>query len=493
MSTQNFFVSVLGVMLLLTAVSCGKESAENSSQDTKNQDAPYLRADMSSVTVPAQEMKAAPTDKAVLISSNRAWTASLEPAAEWVHVSCLSGPNEGHIDKKTLIVLSFDKYESEEADRRTTLKLQGEDGLSLELPVLQQKAIPIPLVLQSSEESVTALAEMPGGVSVVKNLTITTNISWTADFEPAVDWVSVYPALYEQEDREKANVDIVLTFQPNASITDDRSTTLVLTAADNKGRLEIPVVQNKKEATVQWVSEATDYIATAAGSVTLNFVATSAWTASLENASDGISLSATSGDPTVSSLEVNFTEFFGPGAVRGATVVLSLGNGVKAGLPVRQIGTELYLDFINGNQPFTTDIPYDTQVSGEETEYTMSCNGSTYKFFFYSAGGYKFVTGVDGKTCGFMTSKNDWVKLPAVEGMKLKTAEVYTSNTGSSAPKGYALREAADGANLKQLWVAAHGEWCTLVLTDPVAGQSYYMVSLNNSSYFSKMHLIYEY
>ena len=477
-------------MLVLLAVSCGKDIRENSSRE---QDVgPYLRADISSVTVPAQEMKSAPTDKAVIISSNRAWTASLEPEAEWVRVSCTAGPNESRVAKKTLVVFSFDKYEDEEADRRTILKLQGEDGLSLELPVLQQKAIPIPLVLQSSEESVTALAEMPGGAPVVKNLTITANISWTAAFEPAVDWVSVAPSTYEQEDREEADVDIALTFQPNSSITDGRSTTLVLTAADNKGRLEIPVVQNKKEATVQWVSEATDYVSSAAGSVTLDFVATEAWTASLENAAEGISLSATSGDPTVTSLDVCFTEFPGPGAIRSATVVLSLSNNLRARLQVRQIGTDLYLDFIDGNQPFTSDIPYGTTVAGQETDYTLSCNGSNYAFTFYSTTGYTFVKGADGKTCGFMTYKNDWVKLPGVDGMKLKAVEIYTSNMGSTAQKGYALRDTADGSNLVALWVAANSAWCNLVLNNPVAGQRYYLVSQNNTGYFSKMHLTYE-
>lgn len=491
MQTQKIFTSVLGAMLVFIAVSCGEDYRENAYQ--KQDAGPYLRADISSVTVPAQEMKAAPTDKAVIISSNRSWTASLEPAVEWVRVSCTSGPNEGHAAKKTMVVFSFDMYESEDADRQTVLKLKGEDGLSLELPVVQRKAIPIPLIFQSSAESVTALAEMPGGAPVVKNLTITTNISWTAAFEPAVDWVSIAPTAHEQEDREENKVDVALTFQPNESITDGRSTTLVLTAADNKGRLEIPLVQNKKEATVQWVSEATDFVSTAAGSVTLEFIATAAWTASLESAADGISLSATSGDPTVSSLDVNFTEFQGPGAIRSATVVLSLSNGVKDRLQVRQIGTELYLDFTGGNQPFTTDINYGV-VTKEEKEYILACNGNHYAFSFCSAtdNGYTFVNAADGKTCGLLTYKNDWVKLPGVEGMKLKSAEVYTSNMGSSASKGYGLRETPDGANLKALWVAAHGEWCNLVLDNPVAGQRYYLVSLNNTGYFSKMHLIYE-
>jgi len=477
-------------MLVFLAVSCGEESWENTYHE--QEEGPYLRADVTCVTVPAKEVDAAPTDKAVIISSNRAWTAILEPDVEWVRVSCLSGQNDDHTAKKTLVVFSFDKYENEEADRQTTLKLHGDDGLSLELPVVQQKAIPLPLVLQSGVESVTAIAEMPGGAPVVKIFTVTANISWTAAFEPAVDWVSISPALHEQEDREETDVDVELTFQPNASITDGRTTTLVLTAAENKGRLEIPIVQNKKEATVKWVSEPMDYVSSTAGSVTLDFVATAAWTASLENAADGISLSVTSGAPTVTSIDVNFTEFMGPGAVRSATVVLSLSNGVKDRLQVRQIGTELYLDFIDGNQPFTTNIPYDTVVAGLETEYILSCNGSNYPFSFYSATGYKFVTGADGKTCGLMTYKNDWVKLPAVEGMKLKAAEVYTSNMGSSGVKGFALRSTADGANIVSLWVNANSEWCTLNLKDPVAGQSYYLVSLNNTGYYSKMHLIYE-
>lgn len=491
MPTQKIIASVLGAMLVLTAVSCGEESSwENAYKE--QEEGPYLRADVISVIVPAQEMDAAPTDKAVIISSNRAWTATLEPAVEWVRVSCTSGKNDDHSAKKTLAVFSFDKYEDEEADRQTVLKIQGEDGLSFELPVLQQKAIPLPLVLQSGVESVTSIAEMPGGAPVVKNFTITANISWTAAFEPAVDWVSISPALHEQEDREETDVDVELTFQPNASITDGRTTTLVLTAADNKGRLEIPIVQNKKEATVNWVSDPIDYVSSTAGSVTLDFVATAAWTACLENAADGISLSVTSGDPTITSLNVNFTEFMGPGAIRSATVVLSLSNGVKDRLQVRQIGTELYLDFIDGNQPFTTNIPYDTDVAGQETEYILSCNGSNYPFRFYSATGYKFVTGADGKTCGLMTYKNDWALLPGVEGMKLKVAEVYTSNMGSTGVKGFALRSAADGANIVSRWVNANSEWCTLNLKDPVAGQRYYIVSLNNTGYYSKMHLIYE-
>ena len=204
MLTQKFFTAVLGAILVFTAVSCGEEFRENAYQ--KQDAGPYLRADISSVSVLAQEMKAAPTDKAVIISSNRSWTATLEPAVEWVRVSCSSGPNEGHAAKKTLVVFSFDKYENEEADRQTVLKLKGEDGLSLDLPVVQHKAIPIPLILQSGAESVTALAEMPGGAPVVKNLTITTNISWTAAFEPAVDWVSLSPTSFELEEREETDV-----------------------------------------------------------------------------------------------------------------------------------------------------------------------------------------------------------------------------------------------------------------------------------------------
>ena len=492
MPANKCFALFLGIMLIFSAVSCGEDPLENSYETQES--GPYLMADVSSVTVPAQELKTAPTDKAIMISSNRAWTASLEPAADWLRVSCLASGNDDHSVKKTLVLFSFNMYEDEETDRQTVLKLKGEDGLSLDIPVIQRKAIPVPLLLLPSEDCVAVLAEMPGGNAVVKNLTITTNISWTAAFEPAVDWVSVTPATYVQDDREEAEVDMVLTFQPNASTTDDRSTKLVLTADGGKGRLEIPITQNKKEAIVQWVSSATDYVSTAEGSMTLEFVATDAWTATLNDAAEGISLSATSGDPTVTSLNVNFTRFEGPGAVRSATVVLSLTNGVNASLAVRQIGTELSLNLIGGNQPFSTDITYGTAVVGETKNYTLVCNGKSYDFAFgaVSADGYKFVAATEDKTCGLLTNKNDWIRLPAVEGMKLKEVEIYTSNMGSSASKGYGRRETPDGAELAAKWVYAHGEWCDLVLDNPAAGKIYYIASLNNSAYFSKLNLIYE-
>ena len=492
MPANKCFAFSLGIMLVFSGVSCGEDPLESSYETQES--GPYLRADVSSVTVPAQELKTAPTDKAIMISSNRSWTASLEPAADWLRVSSLASTNDDHSVKKTLVLFSFNMYENEEVDRQTVLKLKGEDGLSLDIPVIQRKAIPIPLLLLPSEDSVAVLAEMPGGNAIEKNLTITTNISWTAAFEPAVDWVSVTPVTYVQDDREEAEVDMVLTFQPNASTTDDRSTKLVLTAAEGRGKLEIPITQNKKEAIVQWVSSATDYVSTAEGSVTLEFVATDAWTATLKDAADGISLSATSGDPTVTSLKVNFTRFEGPGAVRSATVELSLTNGVKASLAVRQIGTELSLNFINGNQPFTTDITYGTAVVGESKDYTLVCNGKSYDFTFgaVSADGYTFVAAAEGKTCGIMTYKGDWLKLPGVEGMKLKTVELYMSNMGSGANKGYALHETPDGSDLVVSYVPAHDAWCTLTLNSSNAGQRYYVVSKNNTGYYSRINLIYE-
>ena len=160
---------------------------------------------------------------------------------------------------------------------------------------------------------------------------------------------------------------------------------------------------------------------------------------------------------------------------------------------MRQIGTKLSLNFVDGNQPFTTDITYGTPYT-QETSFVLSCNGKNYDFSFGAAttNGYTFVKAAEGKTCGLMTYKGDWMKLPGVEGMKLKTVELYMSNMGSGANKGFGLRDTADGANLASQYVLANSTWCILSLNNSVAGQRYYVAALNNTGYYSKVNLIYE-
>lgn len=480
-------VRTISLFLLAAALlSCQELPMDLSGEEPEEQ--PLLQADLSRVTVPAEEAETAPTDRTLMITCGSSWTASLEPAVSWVNLSRTKYDNPDGKNHKALIVLSFLQYESETEDRTTTLVITSGLG-TLEIPVSQQHMIPISATLEASKEAISVFAKAPEGTDFTQSIDITSNKGWTASLQPAADWVMLSQESEENETRKDKTTTLVLTFQPNASVTDSRTTTLVIETVKGGKRLEIPITQNKYEAYAQWVSTDTDYVNSAAGTLELAFQSSDNWTAALKEPVEGVSLSATGGDNSVTRLSVAFSELMGPGVTRSATIVLTSLSNTTDELTVRQIGTELSLDFTGGNQPFTASLPYYTALDGE-TAYTLSLNGGSFGFRFKITGGY--YNKPDGQSCGFSCSKNDWVLLPAVAGMKLKTAEVYTSNTGSSANKGFALKETPDGSNQASSYVAAHDVWCTLTLNSPAAGSAYYLTALNNSAMFSKLHLVYE-
>ena len=575
--------------LALAMYSC--QNILNEDEQEAQEDVPVLKADITSVIVPAEEEGAAPTDRTVMITSTMNWTASLDPNVDWVAVDKTSySQSDGKVNK-TLLILSFQQYEVVSEDRSTTLRIAGEtqsvevsirqcrtkaylslvsgtevilpnakrsqstvtfvsnaawtakieegataqaslsassgvgDGeitvsfdenedtesvkeatlvLSaeeMEEPVYvhftQPKAIPIVLTASTSEVKVPA--SMPDESAVTGSLTITSNASWTAAISPAVDWVSVAPASLENETLKEVATTVTLSFQDYGNMTEDRTATLVVQTADGKKKVEIPVIQNKKEAFVQFVSGDTDYIASVAGSIELDFISTGDWTASLKDAADGISLPVTSGNKDVNKLTVSFGEYMCAGASRSATVVLTSASGSTAQVQVRQLGTELYLDFSGGKQPFTKDIVAGTMITETETEYTLSVAGNNYSFVFYAQGGYTYINKPDGQTCGVNftpNDKNSWIKFPAVTGMKLVNVKVFMSNMSSSVNKGLYLRadSPTNTANQAQNWnFAPQGFWGEIAPKTPEAGKSYYIVGGNKSIIFSKLHLIYEY
>lgn len=574
-------------ILALAPFSCQSILEEGGEAEQIN--TPILKADITSVIVPAEEEGTAPTCRTVMITSSMSWTASLDPDVDWVEVDKKSYANPDGKVNKALLVLSFQKYEVVNTDRSTTLKIKGdgqtidvtirqirtkayvsllgdvdvplpsakpsqstvsfrsntawtariEEGASaqaslsassgvgdgeivvsfgenedtesekeatlvisaeeLEEPVrvhfVQPKAIPV--VLTASVPEVKVPASMPDQSTVTGTLTITSNVSWTAVISPAASWVSVAPASQENETLKEVATQVTLTFQDYDNMTANRAATLVVETTDGKKKVEVAVIQNKKEAFVQFVSGDTDYVGSAAGSVELSFISTGDWTASLEDAADGITLPVTSGTKDVNKLTVNFGEYMCAGASRSATVVLTSASGISDRVQVRQLGTELYLDFSGGKQPFTTSIAAGTMITETETEYILTVDGKNYSFVFYAKGGYTYINKPDGQTCGINFSPNDknsWIKLPGVEGMKLVNVNVFMSNLGSTAKKGLFLREDPnDTANQVQNWDFEQGKWGSIAPKSPEAGKSYYMVGGNKSIIFSKLHLIYEY
>lgn len=569
------------IVLATSLMSC--DIAIEDTAEYINENGPILQADIKSVIVPAEEAGAAPTDRTLMITSSMDWTAALEPEVEWLSISKNSGKAG-----KTLIILSFQKYDEVDEDRSTALRINGDNetfsvtvtqtrtaayltllspsevqdipfkpnqatvsfrtnsswsaniedgataGVSLspssgdgdaqitvsfgenadteafkeatlvitaaqvEEPVtvhfIQAKAIPV--ILTASLEQVKVPAYMPDGSTVTGTLDISSNVSWSASVTS--DWVTVHPANWSNDSFVTGNATLTLSFQDYDSLTENRTCILRIATDDGKKTLEIPVIQNKKEAFVQFTGGSTEYIGSEAGNITLEFVSTGDWTASLKNAADGISLPVTSGNKDANTLTVEFAEFMCAGQTRTATVVLTSASGITDEVTVFQKGTDLFLDFSGGNQPFTTDIAYGTMITNTQTEYTLSLNGTDYGFVFYAKGGYTLINKPEGQTCGINwtpNDKNSWIKFPGLEHMKLKTVKVYTSNMSSSANKGFLLRDdPASSTNLVQNWeIAANSVWGELTLKAPETGKCYYLVGGNKSIIFSKLHLIYEY
>lgn len=578
------------ILALLAISICSCNDTFEDELLTEQESLPVLKADITSVIVPAEEEGSAPTDRTVMITSTMNWTASLENAGDWVSVDKTSYTALDGKAGKSLLILSFQKYEEVSSDRTATLKIKGEsdaidititqtrtkayiilqgssditlpsakpcqstvsfcsnaswtavlddsttagaslsatsgtgDGeitvsfsenqdteaekeatLILQAPDLdepvtvhftQPKAIPIKLT--ASAQEVMVPASMPDNSTVTSSLTITSNTSWTASLNPEATWVSVAPASNENDTMEDVSTQLTLTFQDYEDLTVNRTATLTVTTNDGKKKLEIPIIQNKKEAFVQFVSGDTDYTGSAAGSIQLEFISTGDWTASLKDAADGIVLPVTSGNKDVSTLTVQFGEFMCAGASRSATVVLTSASGTTDEVLVRQLGTELYLDFSGGQQPFTTEIAAGTLITDTETEYTLSVYGNNYSFVLYAKGGYTYINKPDGQSCGINwtpNDKNSWIKFPAIESMKLMTVRMYTANTSSAANKGVYLREdPVSTTNQVQKWdFASANAWGEISTKNPDYGKSYYMVAGNKSIIFSKLHLIYEY
>ena len=472
--TRNplFIVFTCGIL----CVSCLREGAVGEGATYQ------LEVSETSISVPADSPDQPVVEKTLSITSNRSWSAYCDPAVDWLTLSVEELENIARIQEKTDVTLIFDNNEDRTATRETELVVSTAEG-SLRIPVRQGKQVPyIQLLTPAAVDNLSCMEE----VSVVR---FASNIEWVASIEAGAT-----AQVAMDKSGGKYDGEISLTFAENEDTESTPEAVLVLD--DPQGGLEAPVKvhfkQGKALPYITWKSGDQVYKGSIATSLVLDFKTNTAWTAALETPVEGITLPVTSGEKTVNQFTVNLNDFSGLANERNAKVVLSVEGGENAVLNIRQIASGFVLNFIEGNQPFTTDIPYGEKVAGKETEYTFSCASGDYNFTFFSTEGYTFVNGKANQTCGLMTYKNDWVKLPGVEGWKLKSVDVYTSNMGSSANKGFGLRETTSGNNLVSQYVLAHDAVCNLVLANPDSGKSYYLVSLNNTGYYSKLYLAYE-
>ena len=363
--TRNplFIVFTCGIL----CISCLREGAVGEGATYQ------LEVSETSISVPADSPDQPVLEKTLSITSNRSWSAYCDPAVDWLTLSVDELENIARIQEKTDVTLIFDNNEDRTATRETELVVSTAEG-SLRIPVRQGKQVPyIQLLTPAAVDNLSCMEE----VSVVR---FASNIEWVASIEAGATAQVVMDKSGGKYDGE-----ISLTFAENEDTESTPEAVLVLD--DPKGGLEAPVKvhfkQGKALPYITWKSGDQVYKGSIATSLVLDFKTNTAWTAALETPVEGITLPVTSGEKTVNQFTVNLNDFSGLGNERSAKVVLSVEGGENAVLNIRQIASGFVLNFIEGNQPFTTDIPYGEIVAGKETEYTFSCASGEYRFTFF--------------------------------------------------------------------------------------------------------------
>lgn len=477
----------------LPLISCFRESFEAGGV--------VLRADTESVSVPADGPELVPQRCNVTITSNRSWSAYLEPEVDWVGLSMEEFENIARSEEISRIELTFQNWKDRDQDRSTTLWISTSDG-KISVPIVQTRQIPyIRLETPSVVDDIVCQAD----TSIVR---FESNIEWIAQ---VMSGASANVSIDKTSGSMSGEIEVSFAENDAADI-EPEATLVLMDAAGQMAPVTVEFKQARSAPYVKWVTGLAEYRQSQPGSLTLEFKTNTAWTAQVKDAPSGISLSRYSGDKTQKSLDINFDGFYGVGQKRQAVVVLMTEEGATSEMTVSQTANELFLDFSGGNQPFTDTIPSHAKinelvkkfVSDTPTDYILSCNGAQYDFVFYSGEGYGLLDQPDGQSCGIVwqystkMGQGAWIKLPAVEGKTLVRVKLYASNMGAGGAKNYIIDDAQPqstaapwSGNLGSSAVSK-GEYGTVNLKDPKPGVSYYMVAANNSFYFSKLHLYYE-
>ena len=147
---------------------------------------------------------------------------------------------------------------------------------------------------------------------------------------------------------------------------------------------------------------------------------------------------------------------------------------------------ELVLTVDFGSQPFTTNIsPFALEAAESISKY-LSVGGVEYQFVIHAASRSNYSSGkiqlnIDKAGSGY-------IRVPAIVGKILKKVEVTMASTGKTIK--IANNEDGTGEQAKASSIA-NGATASLVLSNPVAGKSYYVYFFQNKVYISKLVLTY--
>ena len=148
--------------------------------------------------------------------------------------------------------------------------------------------------------------------------------------------------------------------------------------------------------------------------------------------------------------------------------------------------SELVLTVDFASQPFTTDISPFASNAAESISKYLSVGGVEYQFVIHAASrsnysGGKIQLNIDNAGSGY-------IRVPAITGQILKKVEVTMASTG----KTIKIANNEDGTGEQAMASSiANGATASLVLSNPVAGRSYYVYFFQNKVYISKLVLTY--
>jgi hypothetical protein len=248
---------------------------------------------------------AASANTEITVTANIAWTATVEPESEWLTITEGEGNGSGvgNVEEGETFAIGLDAYTGG-GERTATITITGTDaGLTTvaeTIIITQTNAY-----LNVEETNLTVLASAGS-----KYVTVDANIEWTADVDPADDWITLTPNVL--------GGNLLIGFTSYSGDGDPRTATITITGTGYSSiSKEITVTQYEG-----YFTEANSNLTVlpSAGTKDVTVSANVAWTATA--ASTGNWLTAT-GNPEEGKLTIEFGAYSGDGEPRTGTITIS--------------------------------------------------------------------------------------------------------------------------------------------------------------------------
>ena len=428
MNTRNLIP--LAASILSIAIGCTQVSPLDS--DLSEAQA-LLTLDKAAVEVEAASFYADDTVKdTVTVSSSRSWSLASVTESDWLNISRDNGLNLGKVMKDWKVGLEFtDNLLPEDRQVDLSITIEGERVL---LPVIQKGFTPI-LALESADTyNIPELGD-----------TVTLNIKCNSNWTAAVDGSSTARiALGAEAGYKSSALDVIV--KGNTDITSGKEATVIISAEGLEEKISVSFAQDICIPYVTIDQELTDtYVVAGGGASEVVFSTNVNWTAALEDASAGVTLSATEGAPE-DQLFVNFPAATLDGA--SATVVITGQGDQTDRITFTQEGC-LFVTFRkwpdnNGWSFHSTDMKgwdtnkYDIPRSPDDSKKYLETNETYvgkdlngYKFVFF--GGKEdgmFRSEACGLVIGSITQNPAfYIEFPAIEGKTLKEVKIMLGNS----------------------------------------------------------------